>query len=60
MNMHTMQELPNGKGWAVGYWRTEQTALGPAERWETICEFSEEPDALNRVNQLNGGPGISV
>lgn len=55
MGIHTLRpaQAPD-KGWSVGfYFLTEH---GPA--WTELCAFPEQQDALNRVNILNGGPGL--
>jgi len=52
--MHTMR-LTDAKAWSVGYWY-QLVPVGKA--WEEICQFSDTVDAVNRVNALNGGPGI--
>ena len=53
IGINTMQ-LADSKAWSVGYWMVYDR--GPT--WIEICQFSKTIDAVNRVNMLNGGPGI--
>lgn len=56
MMMHTMRALEDEGGWSVGFYLDLDTQM----KWIEICQFSKETDALNRVNQLNGGPGVAI
>lgn len=58
MGVHTLKpaQAPD-KGWSVGYWVSDQSYQG-GRVWNELCAFPEQQDALNRVNILNGGPGL--
>jgi hypothetical protein len=58
MTLHTMRYHGPNCSWTVGYWRTDYNYGCPAAMWETIYECKDADDALNKVNRLNGGPGV--
>ena len=49
--MHTYMKVGGEDLWVVGYWLRESDG----HRWHALSDHTDQRDAMERVNYLNGG-----